>query len=312
VDLDDLDFKRLHAFCLVAKYGSLRLAAQRLKQTIPSVSARLRRLEEDLGVPLFERLPNRLVLTQAGTRFLPEAESILEHVQKAVARVTSASEPAGRISISTGFDHAWYFAPKISSFLKAYPGAQLRLRVSRAADALQALLRGELDVSLGIFPAVPKTLQQEVIVDTTMSLVCPPRHPLLSSPRPTPADMAQQTLIVFPGHSDTRKVVDKALGQSAVEPMSIIEVASCETACTFVQTGLGVAIVHSLCIGHAHPRSVRWIDLGQQFGTIPFSVVFRRGATDSPLIRGLLDELMTTRTTLPGTKKPPMPRTRPE
>jgi DNA-binding transcriptional LysR family regulator len=82
--------------------------------------------------------------------------------------------------------------------------------------------------------------------------------------------------------------------------------------CTFVQTGLGVAIVHSLCIGHALPRSVRWIDLGQQFGTIPFSAVFRRGATDSPLIRGLLDELMTTRTTLPGTKKPPVPRTRPE
>lgn len=299
MELDDLDFKKVHAFYLVAKYGSMRLAAQRLNQTIPSVSARVRRLERDLGVDLFERLPNRLVLTQAGSKFFIQSKSILDCAQKVIGDISETAEPAGRISISTGFDHAWYFAPRISGFLKAYPGAQLRLRVSRATDAIQALLRGELDVSLGIFPAVPKTLQQEVIVDTTLSLVCPRHHPFLRPPLPTATDLAQQMLILFPGHSDTRKIVDRALRGASIEATSIIEVATCETACTFVQTGLGVAIVHSLCIDHAHPQAVRWVDLGEQFGTIPFSVVFRRGATDSPLIRGLLDVLMTSRRKAP-------------
>ena len=52
MDIDSLDLKRLQAFHLVAKHGSLRLAALRLNQTIPAISTRLKRLEEELGVPV--------------------------------------------------------------------------------------------------------------------------------------------------------------------------------------------------------------------------------------------------------------------
>jgi DNA-binding transcriptional LysR family regulator len=292
MDIDGLDLKRIQAFYLVAKHGSLRLAALRLNQTIPAISTRLKRLEEELGVTLFERLPNRLVLTQVGTQFLIEAEGLLDRARQALMSLNSAAaSPGGRISISTGFDHAWYFAPRIGKFLKSHPEAELHMSVVKAADAIRGLLAGDLDISVGIFPKVPKTLKKEVIVDTTLSLLCQPGDPLLRAWPPNIPELLRRTLILFPGHSDTRKTVDKGLSPGVSKHQSVIEVASCQTASTFVEMGIGVGIVHSLCVGHAHPTNVRWVELGPQFGTIPFCAVYRRGIKPSPLMRALLLEL---------------------
>ena len=96
---------------------------------------------------------------------------------------------------------------------------------------------------------------------------------------------------MFPGHSDTRKTVEKGFSTAQHRHQSVIEVASCQTASTFVEMGIGVGVVHSLCVGHAHPPNVRWVELGPQFGTIPFCALYRRGIKPSPLMRALLLEL---------------------
>ncbi len=291
MDLDALDLKKLRAFHLVARHGNLRLAASRLNQTVPAISSKLRRLEEDLGIELFERLPNKLILTGAGEKFLREVDGVFDRVEQALATLSSGPSPGGRLSVSIGTDHSWYSAPKISQFLTRFPGVELRLQVYRASDALRALARGELDVSIGVFPKLPKALDREVIAESTLSLVCTAEHPLLRRQPPKLADIARHRLIVLPRHAETRKLVDKAMADGGIRPNSIIEAANCQTASTFVEMGVGVAIVHSLCGGHLHSRNVRCLDLGQHFGKIAFSVVYRRGGLRSPLIRGLIEEL---------------------
>ncbi len=290
VEPKTLDLRKLRAFQLVARNGSLRVAAIRLDQTVPAISARLRRLEQDLGVELFERLPNRLMLTPAGEKFLDEADAVLERAEQAIASVSSGTAPSGRFAISFGSDHSWYFAPKISNFVKRYPAVQLKLDIYRAADALRALGRGELDACVGVFPKLPKALARETIVESTMSLVCTPGHPLLARPSPRLADISRYRLILLPKYAPSRKVVDQAMGGS-FDTDNILEVANCHTASAFVEKGIGVAIVHSLCVEHFHPASVRWVELGTQFGKVAFSVIYRRGRVSSALIQGLLREL---------------------
>src|SRR6266511_4223924 len=104
-----LDLAKLRAFQLVAENGGLRAAAVKLGQTIP---AKLRRLEKDLGIELFERLPNRLLLTPAGEKFLGQAEAVLARAEEAITSVSAGTAPSGPFSISFGSDHSWYFAPK--------------------------------------------------------------------------------------------------------------------------------------------------------------------------------------------------------
>lgn len=292
LDLDKLDLRKLRAFHLVAKHGNLRLAAARLNQTVPAISSKLKHLERDLGLELFERLPNKLILTATGERFLREIEAVFARAAEALASIAPEKAPAGRIAVSIGTDHDWFSVPKISGFIKRYPGAALSLQVYRAADALRALNKGELDVSIGVFPGLPRTLERQVITDTTLSLVCPVGHPLLRAHPPLLADIVHHTMVVLPRHAETRKLVDRALARADLQPASIIEAANCHTLATFVARGVGVGIAHTLCLAHQQPDSVMWVDLGRSVGRVEFSVVYRRGAAKSRLVRGLLDELL--------------------
>lgn len=291
MDLNALDIRRLRAFYLVARQGNLRLAAARLNQTIPAISSKLRRLEKDLGVELFERLPNKLILTVTGERFLREVEGLFERAEQVLDSLSTRDVPVGRLSVSMGSDHSWFVGPKISRFVKRFPEVELRLHVYRAADAVQTLHRGELDICIGVFPPLPKTVEQETIVETGLSLVCREGDPLLRWHPPSLSEIARRRLIVLPGHAVTRQLVDRAMATISARPQSLIEVANCQTAASFVAAGVGVAITHSLCMAHTDRENLRWVDLGPQMGKVAFSAVYRKGSAKSPLVLGLLEEV---------------------
>ena len=290
LQLDSLDLRRLRAFHLVAKHGNLRLAAARLKQSIPAISAKIRKLESDLGIELFERLPNKLILTPAGERFLLEVDGIFERAEQALATLTDRS-PEGRITVSVGSDHAWYYAPKIRNFLNRYPSVALSLRVYKSDEALVALDKGDLDLGLGIFPDLPKRIERSVIEETTLSLAYNPRE---IGPRRRPlglADLARLRVIVPPRSTVTRRLVDRTMASALDKAATVIEAPTCETAANFVEMGVGVALVHTLCMERHRSRLVQTSDLGAKLGRVAFCAVHRRGATRSPLVRALLDEV---------------------
>jgi DNA-binding transcriptional LysR family regulator len=290
MDLEQLDLKKLRAFQLVSTLGSLRHAATRLKQTVPAVSAKIRRLETELGIALFERLPNKLILTEAGRKFLGEVEAVFDRAEQALSVLAAPAMPSGRITVSVGSDSSWFIAPRISRFLRRFPGAELDLRVLSGPDAIRALLRGDLDVSVGVFASVPKTLDFVVMTETAMSLVCPHGHALLQQRTLRVSDIARHKLIVHQRQGATRQLVDRVMAGHSAAPASVIEVANCQTAVTFVESGVGVAIAHSLCVEHSGSDKVSVLDLGRLFGKLPFRAVFRRG-TRSPLVRALLTQL---------------------
>jgi len=290
LDLDTLDLKRLRAFQLVARNGSLRVAATRLKQTIPAISGKIRKLEEDLGFDLFERLPNRLVLTAAGERFLREVEGIFERAEQALGSL-KAQEPEQRLSISVGSDHAWYFAPKIRDFLAAHPEVALGFRVYKSGEALEALEKGQVEISFGIFPELPKTLERRTMVSSTLSLAYNPQEFGPSRKPASLADFARRRMIVPPKSTVTRGLIEKNLRAQIDRAASLIEVPTCETAATFVEMGVGPAIVHSLCIERMLSRHVQALDLGPKIGSVHFSAVYRKGALKAPLARALVEQV---------------------
>ncbi len=290
LDLDTLDLKRLRAFHLVARMGNLRLAAARLGQSIPAISGKLRKLETDLGFDLFERLPNRLVLTPAGERFLNEVDGIFERAEQALTSLSRAT-PEGRLSISVGSDHAWYFAPRIRNFLNRYPAIEVNLCVYKSAEALLAIDKGKVDLALGIFPDPPKRLERHTIIETGLSLAYNPQDPNLRRRPPTLGDLTRQRLIVPPGTTTTRRLIERHLGASLAKASMILEAPTCETAATFVETGVGSAIVHTLCLERLRSRHVQGIDLGPRVGKVGFAVVYRKSALRQPACSALLEQL---------------------
>jgi len=290
LQLDTLDLQRLRAFQLAAKHGGLRHAASRLKQSIPAISARIHKLELELGFELFDRLPNRLVLTAAGERFLREVESIFERAEQALTNLNNAM-PEGRIAVSVSSDLTWYYAPKLRNFLNRYPNVAMGLRVYKSLEALVALERGEVDVSFGIFRKVPKSVQRVVIEETTLSLAYNPRE---IGPRRKPlglADLSRQRVIVPPRSTLTRDLIERNLAAPLRLASTVIESPTCETAATFVEMGVGVALVHTHCMERHRSRLVQTTDLGARAGKVAFCAVYRKGALRLPLVAALLDEV---------------------
>ena len=240
---------------------------------------------------LFTRAPNKLVLTEVGRRFLNEADALVAQAERAIASLRGPAEPVGRLAVAIGSDQSWFFAPRISAFLKRFPQIELSLSVLQASESLHRLRHGELDLAIGVFPLLPAEFELYPVVETTLSLLCVKRDPLFRRSSTALAEIAGHRLIVLPKHAETRKLVDRAMTLAQVESSNTIEVANCHTAATFVELGVGVALVHSICCSDKQDPVLRRVDLGRQLGKVSFSLVCRAGARDDALLATLIERL---------------------
>jgi DNA-binding transcriptional LysR family regulator len=291
MDPSSLDLKKLRAFQLAATHGNLREAAKRLGLTIPAISFQVRRLEDELGIALFKRLPNRLVLTAAGEYLLKESDGIYERIEIALGGLTSAVAPKAKLTVATSSDLVWYFSPRISAYIRRHPGVEISLHIYRTSETLDLVGRGEIDLGIGYVPRLPRSLSRQRVTDSTLSLACSPGHPLLRRRPARLEDIARHRLLLLPHGSSTRALIDRGFHAAGIEMGEIIEAGNCRTALEFAERGVGVAIIHSLCAGHMDNARLSYVDLGHQFGKVDFSVIYRRRSKPPPVLQGLLDVL---------------------
>ena len=290
---EDLDLKKLKAFQLVARHGSLRVAAARLRITVPAVSFQIKRLEEDLGSSLFERTSGGLVLTDVGERFVDEVDAILKRVEKALNNLPSKAAPAQQLSIATSSDVVWFFMPRISDFLTRHPHIRLHYRIYHSSEIVARMMRGDLDVGIGYFINPPPSLQKEVVVETGLTLACPPGHPLLRRRPVRLEDIARHRLIVLPHQSATRRMLDQVFAEAGIKPNDFMEAGNCQAAREFAERGIGAAIVYSICMDHPRSTRLRYVDISGLFSMMEFSLVNRKATARDPTVQSFLEAMST-------------------
>lgn len=291
MDLDRLDLEKLRVFYLVARHGGLSRAASQLQVTVSAISFSIRRLEEQLGIQLFNRMPNRLVLTPAGGRLLGFAEAIFAGIDKVLADSALEEVHTGRLSVCVNSDLAWYFVPKISAFLQRYPDIELSVSIKSSAEALGSVDAGEIDLAIGRFLGVPATMEVAPIVESTMALVCPRDHPLVQRKIVRLADIARFKL-VSAGHS-TKETIDVAFAKVGISTRGHIEAGNCQTAREFVAAGIGLGLIHAFCTRRPSTDRLHIRDLSRHLGTRTFSALYRKQPGTRPtLFKQLRDALL--------------------
>ena len=125
-----MELDQLRYFVAAAHAGTFTRAAEQEGVTQPSLSQQIRKLEDSLGVPLFERRGRSVRLTQAGERLLPEAKSLLRKAADAKQLVTELmNEVGGRLAVGAIPTVMPYrLAPKITSFQSRYPDVEVQAR----------------------------------------------------------------------------------------------------------------------------------------------------------------------------------------
>lgn len=182
----------------VAEYLNFRHAANALGVSLSSVSARVKGLEEDLGVLLFERHARGVRLTEAGRLFVERVAAGVEQLDHAVKTAgMAASGECGRLRIGI---HALipggFLAEMIGRYREDHPGIEVEITEGTARDAIMQLRADRLDiVFVAGTPELPDSHSRRIWTEPLLAAL-PDRHPLAGQPAVTWADMADETFLV--------------------------------------------------------------------------------------------------------------------
>jgi DNA-binding transcriptional LysR family regulator len=245
-----MDFPRLAVFRAVARHLSFSRAADELNMSQPAVSRHLRLLEAELGVRLFQRLGNRVELTDAG-RILADYAQRVSVLTEEVRRVLGELEGLrrGYLRIGASSTPGLYLLPDVlARFQKKYPDIEITLVVTNSGDVTQRVLAGEFD--LGFVGAPPDTpgVQTQPFADDEIVLIVPAGHALAQPQSFAPNLLAGETLIARETGSATQQIAGINLARLGLTPKRVLEMTGCEAVKRTVAAGLGVAFVSQRAI----------------------------------------------------------------
>ncbi|KIH83919.1 LysR family transcriptional regulator [Pseudomonas batumici] len=252
----NFDLNDLQAFRAVVEQGSFRKAAQAISISQPALSRRVEKLEDALGVRLFERTTRRVSLTQVGRAFAPTVERLLDDLDLALLGITDvASTRLGHVTVACVPSAAYYFMPKVvAHYHRQYPKIRVKVLDSSANDVHAAVLSGEADFGLSFTGNLQAEIEFELLVEERYVMACRRDHPLAGRASVTWTELYQQDYISLDKTSGNRFLLDQALVGIAPQKPGVCETRHVTTMIGLVEAGLGVAAVPTMAMpGDGHP-----------------------------------------------------------
>lgn len=284
--------KQLRAFCHAAQAQSISKAAERLFLSQPSVSLQVRALEQELDITLFERKGPRIALTPEGQVLYELASPLvdgIDHLSEAFA-ARRGDLASGELNIAAGESTILYILPELmSGFAARYPGIRLRLHNVTGRDGLAQLRADEVDFAVGSMLEVPDDIAYQPIYHYDTVLITARDHPLAALESPTLKDISPHGLILPPRHLSTWRMVDLVFQQHGLDYKVTLEAGGWEVIKKYVERGLGVSIVSSICLADGEALAVR--PLGNYFPRRSYGVVLRRGRFLSPAAKRFIEQM---------------------
>ncbi len=238
---------RLKVFRAVATHLNFRRAAEELLLTQPAVTQQIHALEDEVGVPLFDRTGGRVRLTAAGEILLPFAEQLASLSQHALEAVASSSGNAvGELAVGASQTNAQYILPRLlGAFQREHPKLRLRALSNNTEDVLQALAEHRIDIALIEGPSLRRDVKTQAFLEDELLLVTPPDHPWAGK-EIDPKQLMQASLLMREIGSGSRRVVEQALTKTHIPIRQlpiVMTLDSTEGLVSGVEAGLGIAFV---------------------------------------------------------------------
>jgi DNA-binding transcriptional LysR family regulator len=252
-----MELRQLRYFLSVVKEGSVSAAAAANFVTQPAVSAQIRRLQDEVGEPLLERVGRRVTPTQAGKLLAVHAEDVLDRVE-AMERSLGGLQrlESGQLRMGTIDAASVYVLPDVfRAFHRRYPGVRIEVVIGDSAHLLASLRSGDVELATTTMPVDHDGVDARPIYREQMLAVVHPSHELARRRRVTLADLSEHGVISYPADSTTRRLVEAVFSEHGHDYRATMELGSPEAMKRLAQAGLGVSIL---------PRPVVSAELGRR------------------------------------------------
>ena len=234
----------VQAFVEVARAGSVSRAADTLFFTQPALTARLKKLEEELGASLFHRTPRGMRLTEAGEAFLPYAVRALESLADGRQLVNAFERGgAGRLTLGAAPALSTYVLPAIlKRFAVGHPRVQVSVRTGHSEDVLDLVLKEQVDLGL-VRDLRHPDITSTPLYEDRLVLVCDPSHRFATRRAIGMEELAREQLVQFERTSSYTELTNALFRDAGVRPEAVMELDNIEAAKKMVQEGFGVALL---------------------------------------------------------------------
>jgi DNA-binding transcriptional LysR family regulator len=238
-----LTLQQLTYFLAAAEHGSFSAAAETLLMAQPSLSEQIRRLEAELGVPLFVRVGRGLELTEAGRLLRPHAERTLAEAQDAIETVREVRDlTGGTVEFGTfGTAHHYLLGGLVEDFRTRHPHVRVRAIGQNSAEVADAVRDGQLEAGLVVLPVDDRGLDVRPAVSDELLYVS--ADPERTRVPVTIERLAQAPLILYDARwaaqDPTRRLLRERAQRAGVKLEPQIEVEYVTAALDLAVRGLG-------------------------------------------------------------------------
>ena len=289
-----MNLNHLRLFDAVASEGNISRAAEVLMVSQPAVSKQLRELEKSIGVPLFERLPKGVRLTDAGKILQSHARAVFIHCDQALAEIGELRGlQRGELVVAASMNVGVHLLPDVFvAFRRRYPQVQLRLEMGDSEMICRKLQEGAVQVGFTEGVVEQGDIESAVQARDELIAIASPGHPLARKRSITAAMLCREPFIVRETGSGTKSMVERALAKRGLAVNPVMSLGSTEAIKRAVAGGVGMAIVSSLSVAmELKARQLVQLRLSDLKMDRPIFRLTRRGGVPSAALREFLKML---------------------
>lgn len=289
-----MEIRNLNTFLRVATLQNFTQASQELGYSQSNVSVQIKQLEQEVGVPLFDRIGRKVYLTSYGESLLPYARQIISTVlhMENYMKSTEAIEGTIRMGMTDSLFEL-LLENVLLRFHRRFPRVQLELVLDASATLQSQLQHGLLDAACLIGDPLPQT--EWVIwdaVDIPIVLVSNPRHPLASRTQITLEEVSAQELILMEESAPYSRQFQNALAGRHLPCRPFLRLQSADTARKLVEREAFLSLLPLYTVqASVQAGGLCILPVSEWSHTQSVQLVLHRSKALTPQIEGFLEEL---------------------
>ena len=286
-----MDINQLEVLIAVANERGFPRAADKLYRTQPAISQAIRRLEEEVGEPLFDRSSKDGTLTASGQVLLKYAQQIINLRRDAKLAVKELKDlQRGKVTLGANEYTVMYLLPVISVYRVRHPHIKIEVKRDLASRIPSEVLKRDVEIGIVSFHPPDPALQTVPVATDELALIVAPNHPLAGKKIVSVKELGVETFIAHNVRSPYREKVVQMFEKHRT-PLNIsMELPTLEAIKRFVEQGMGVALVPRLAAqaeidrGQIVAITVREMRLERKL-----YLIYRKGAKLSHAARAFLN-----------------------
>ena len=249
--------------CPARREGSLTKASEELYLSQPALSHQMKELEHELGVRIFKRTNNRMVLTEIGEIIRSHSQDSLEIIASLYDNLSGAKEEIVsniRLCIQNYSSYHW-IGPIIEQFHTRYPNVEIEIITESTRKPLELMRNDQLDMAIMHTCPIDKEFRIERIFKNEIVLVVHKNHRLADAKYIELDDLADQTLILNTTKDEIESLINSVINLHSLQFQKIMHVNLTDSIIHMVNAGIGVSLLPSWLVSTAAHPDLRCIQI---------------------------------------------------